>query len=580
MTRSCVVAVVVLAVGCGASGAGRKSRAIRTRASPPAPAPAPAPPSTRLALDVTSLPVQTEGGVISVNPADADDGVELTMRLVGGPQDGAAQRTGQALFDVRGVAGLQGPWDDRTRLRCEVRAADEVLEGVERSARAHLVLRDAEGRQMFLPDALLSGWTEGSDGWVRLEGRPTTRIPIPLGHVDEGFDASRVEAVGVGLDAQRPADDVSEGKVQVRHLSVEVGPEVVPEVPAPDPAIRAGETERARRMERRLAQRLGVGDGDLAVGVNLPHPSVEGPDGEVMQLYARYLDASEAWFGEHQDLTHPEVRQALREDFARIRRVFGERAPVRVMLFGDLRTGLETAPDGTPLGWSARARRSLATLLEVAREERVVLIPVLTDFLMADGRDREGPGGEERVGERADLILDPAKRRKFFELVEQLVRAHAGDPAVLVWEVMNEPENAVAVVTHERFGALVRFLAEGVDAIHRAGELATVGHRDPEAVPRLMRGRVATDLGQAHYYPGREGGRAGFDLTASPEDAFGPLPAGWGEVPVRPGRVRSDLDEARDAGHRYLLYWAWRGDDPTGDGFRVRAHVEEIRDAL
>src|SRR5688572_19292658 len=105
---------------------------------------------------------------------------------------------------------------------------------------------------------------------------------------------------------------------------------------------------------------------------------------------------------------------------------------------------------------------------------------------------------------------------------------------------MNEPENAAAVVTLEHFEDLQTFLAEAVDAIHRAGELATIGHRNPLDAEAFMRGRVATDLGQAHYYPWLETRPAPFGLDARPTDAFGAIPGGWGEAPVRPGFVADD----------------------------------------
>jgi hypothetical protein len=62
--------------------------------------------------------------------------------------------------------------------------------------------------------------------------------------------------------------------------------------------------------------------------------------------------------------------------------------------------------------------------------------------------------------------------------------------------------------------------------------------------------------------------------------AFGPLPAGWGEAQARPGRIARQIQDARRAGHRYLLLWSWRGHEDSGDGFLLAPYADEIKRAL
>jgi hypothetical protein len=115
-----------------------------------------------------------------------------------------------------------------------------------------------------------------------------------------------------------------------------------------------------------------------------------------------------------------------------------------------------------------------------------------------------------------------------------------------------------------------------VNAIHAAGELATVGHRSTEDAARFARGRIANDLGQAHYYPlvDTRPNPTPFGTRMGP--AIAPLAAGWGEAQARPGHVAEQIAAVRRAGHRYLLLWSWRGHEPTGDGFAVKPLADEL----
>ena len=209
-----------------------------------------------------------------------------------------------------------------------------------------------------------------------------------------------------------------------------------------------------------------------------------------------------------------------------------------------------------------------------------MLIPVLLDFHLADGVVRSGPDGAWEVSERPDLVTDARKRGKLVKAMEDFVRAHADHDQILVWDVMNEPENAAGVVTPAHFSDVQSLMYELVEAVHRAGDLATVGHRNAVDPAAFFRGRVASDLGQVHYYPfvDTRPNPTPFNLPLAP--VLGPLPAGWGEVQTRPGRIAAQLTAAQRAGHRLLLFWSWRGHQPTGDGYAVKPHAREIKRAL
>jgi hypothetical protein len=332
-------------------------------------------------------------------------------------------------------------------------------------------------------------------------------------------------------------------------------------------------------MQARLRERCGLGAGEMAVGVNLAWPAVRAPDGKDIQLYGRLLDAGrEAWWGRHFDLGDEAVAASVRGDFRAIRATFGARAPVRLWLFADGRTGLVFT--GNSVAVTERARANMMVLLRLAVEEQVVLIPVLLDFGLADGVARSGPDGAWPVAEHAELVTDPGKRGQLVAALEGFMRPFADHPAVLAWDVMNEPDNATAVVTPEHFADLQALVRDLVDAVHRAGGLATVGQRNAYEPGRFWRGRVADDLGQVHYYPLVETrpNPSPFGVALGP--VFGPLPAGWGELQAYPGEIERQLRTARRAGHRLFMFWSWRGHEDNADGFAVQPYAQEIRRAL
>ena len=333
-------------------------------------------------------------------------------------------------------------------------------------------------------------------------------------------------------------------------------------------------------MNERMNERCGVTARGLCVGVNLAWPTARSPVGEDMQLYGRILDGGERWFNRLWDVGEAAVASSIRSDFREIREVFGPGAVVRVFLFGDLRSGVMFDKAGEVVSVTPRAQANMGTLLNIAAEEKVVLIPVLLDFGLADGVSSSGPDGAWKLGERLDLVTDAARRAKLVKALEEFVRPHAAHPAILAWDVMNEPDNAVAAVTPAHFADLQALLRELVDAVHRAGDLATVGYRNVPDPRAFFRGRVAIDLGQVHYYPfvDTRPNPTPFGVKLTP--TFGPLPAGWGELQAIEGQALSQLSAAKRAGHRLFLFWAWRGHMATGDGFAVKPHAQEISKAL
>ena len=523
--------------------------------------------------------VQTRGWVDHWERVDAGLGLRAHVRLLGqsGGEEGSVA---EFEFPIPSeVLQSIGDWESKVEVLAEVRASEALRTFEDQSYRARLFVVDTEGRRIFLPNAYFSRQRPENEGWVGLFGTVTTQIPIPLGHTDAGFDSAHVVKVGINFEGGFRRKSIVQGDVEVRNLRLKVHSGVtMPRVLPVDPVVQEGELERASRMERRLAARLGDRAQEKFFGVNLAWPVVRTASGIMAPLYSTYLHTRYENEGERLDIHHPRVQQSLRTDFERIRALFGEHALVRMFTLVDGYNYIDFDEAGFPLPFRQEVINGFRILFDIAVEERVLVMPVLFDFLIAT--DFGLYPGEDQRTPFEEMLLDPAKRHRLMEHIQDLVSQFANHPAVLVWDLINEPENATRLVTPEHFDAFQSFLREGVDAIHRAGELATIGHRNPLDAALYARGRIPVDLGQAHRYPYLETRVAPFGLNYSVGESFGDIPSGWGEIPARGGEIQHDYEAAFSGGSRYVLFWDWRGDDSSGDGFEVQSHGVEIEEAL
>ena len=352
---------------------------------------------------------------------------------------------------------------------------------------------------------------------------------MPLGRADLGLDLGHVTGLGLNVEAFNREGEAVAGQHRAARPArdLRAGHHARGPWASSRPSC-AGEAERSAGMQARLNQRCGLRPGQMAVGVNLAWPTADSPDGEPMQLYGRILDGGTPWYNRLWDVGEQAVAMSVRNDFREIRETFGPGAVVRLWLFSDLRSGLALDGEGDPVAVTERASQNMHGLLRMAAEEQVVLLPVLLDFQMADGVVRTGPDGAWQVSERPELITDPRRRVKLVKALEDFVRLFAGNPAVLAWDVMNEPENAAGVVTPAHFGdaADLRLRA----ASRRSTAPATSppwATATPSTRAIHFRGRVASDLGQAHYYPlvDTRPNPTPFDLRWRPSSACCP-PAG------------------------------------------------------
>ncbi|MEZ4451698.1 MAG: cellulase family glycosylhydrolase [Nannocystaceae bacterium] len=115
---------------------------------------------------------------------------------------------------------------------------------------------------------------------------------------------------------------------------------------------------------------------------------------------------------------------------------------VRWFVFTDGRAGVNFDDNGAPTGLGEHVLEDMDAAIAQATAAGVYLVPVLVDFhWMFWPQTNNGV----QTGGRSDVITDPQKRAAFVDkVVVPLVEHSAQSPAILAWEIMNEPEWSIA----------------------------------------------------------------------------------------------------------------------------------------
>ena len=110
---------------------------------------------------------------------------------------------------------------------------------------------------------------------------------------------------------------------------------------------------------------------------------------------------------------------------------------VRVFIFCDFRTGLAAAPPSGEFAFDDYVFADMDALVTAAADKGLKLMPVLLDFTLIDGKDREG---ESDVGEHPEFIT--THKDGFIQLLAAFVERYSDNSTIFAWDLINEPEVA------------------------------------------------------------------------------------------------------------------------------------------
>jgi len=214
---------------------------------------------------------------------------------------------------------------------------------------------------------------------------------------------------------------------------------------------------------------------------------------------------------------------------------------VRIFLFCDLRSGINFDASGNPLSFKTSTYNDMSALLAAAKAFNIKLIPVLFDYMIADGKSGT------YLGEHPDLITSAAKRQTLLTLFSGFFDTFADDPSIYAWDIMNEPEYASAVSISD---AQV-FVSDFVNLIHSKSPeaLVTVGSARRDWLVQYWT-NVGLDIYQYHYYDKHES----ITPINSPASGLGldkPVIAGE----LEPTSVTSKLTNLETGGYAGGLFW-------------------------
>jgi len=262
-----------------------------------------------------------------------------------------------------------------------------------------------------------------------------------------------------------------------------------------------------------------------------------------------------AWFPDGGLGARPD---ALNSYVAALDRLAGDRVRiVRLFLLCDLRSGVRFDSDGAPCGLDDVFFRDVDLAMDTAAERGLGLLPVLFDFHLC--RAPEVVSGVQ-LGGRSRLVSDPRLRdRLLSQVVRPVAARYAHHPAVVAWDLFNEPEwctwsLSTADASHAvEFASMRDCLGQMVACLHAdAAQPVTVGMAGIEHLD-LVRG-LGLDFYQVHWYE-----RFGWFALADAVTRFDlDRPVVLGEFPGRCANTTpfEIVSTARRAGYAGALVWS------------------------
>jgi hypothetical protein len=179
---------------------------------------------------------------------------------------------------------------------------------------------------------------------------------------------------------------------------------------------------------------------------------------------------------------------------------------VRWFVFTDGRAGITFDGEGMPSGLDEFVMQDFDAALEIAQRHNIGLNLVLLDHRFVFDTTEEN--GVKMGGHGEVLASAEGQEALVRNVFEPVFRRYAGHPAILSWEVMNEPEwvildagtvDRASVSKPLNLATFRKFAQMTVDAIHSvAKSYATIGCADAKWAQNWM--GLGLDFYQIHYY--------------------------------------------------------------------------------
>jgi len=270
----------------------------------------------------------------------------------------------------------------------------------------------------------------------------------------------------------------------------------------------------------------------------------------------------------------------VERDFAVLQQTLGQCSTpaVRVIVFADGRAAPEFAAENQVIGLDEFFFQDFDALLEAAGRHNLRVIPVLLDFSWFDKATSENG---VQLGGRSDIVRNSSLRQSFLDhALKPFVERYCGDPQILAWDVINEPEWATKELPDDfhtsdqvalaEMQELVRLAAQTIHSC--PGQRVTVGSARRKWLQYWS--GLGLDLYQFHWYDHFS------DDEPFPWQPYSQLgldkPVLVGEVPTAntDPTTRDYLLDAAGAGYEGLLVWSYRASDDVSGFANARSTLE------
>jgi hypothetical protein len=482
--------------------------------------------------------------------------------------------------------------------------------------RARIGILDANENIMFGPNISLS---EGLPAKATLD--VSTTNPIPKGFAMPYFNTKKVKAIIINLEASHAFVDVKEIGISFANLMIK------PQIYQQKVPVRAIDFSKFQiDPEKWSITQLIKKSGGFVVGINYPFPNLKVPKSvmEVSQVYPTVGMKKEDTL--HLGFSSPLSKEKTLQDFTLFARKdvdlvrlftfghtdgvfewdatykniggFSEEAEAAIagmskMKIEEMVAYLEKneglifpkTEDGKIAGLEKHVVDDFRALLDILEEvekktgKRILLIMSLYDFTIADGISREGPRRKYRVGEHVELVTDAIVKTKAHCILWKLMQRLREDKRLYKYvgsmEIMNEPENATALCTRERFPELVNFVGEGLyvlKSVLGTSLPVSIGNRSwPGDLKFWSTVADGMDILMPHYWESLESYNIDtpnlwpLDMPAEVLwQCLGTLrkgrPTGIAEISPL-GDIRKNIFRIYRAGYNFVLLWSYSGHD-------------------